>query len=89
MLYVGGDAQPMTSGAGNQAGALDFGGRWLRFDGAANWQPITDNGANNTAPHADSRNTVFRGIHLVEVDDGGIYELRNAGTAGRAASGTR
>ncbi|MFL5521778.1 MAG: OmpA family protein, partial [Gemmatimonadales bacterium] len=82
VLYVGGDAQPMTDGVGNQARAVDFGGRWLRFDGAANWQPITDIGANNTAPHADSRNTLFRGIHMVEVDDGGIYELRNAGTAG-------
>ncbi len=87
-IYVAGDRQPLTSN--NTIGATDFTGRLFRFDGA-NWMAVTDtgdlavvgDGANGTAPHADSRNAVFRGRHLVEVDDGGIYELRNAAEATR------
>ena len=82
IVYVGGDRQPSTS---TSIGSTDFTGRLFR--GNANtgvWEAITDNGANNTAPHADSREMTFRGMHVVEVDDGGIYQLRNAASPGEA-----
>jgi hypothetical protein len=77
VLYIGGDTQPDT-GAASSIGATEFAGRLFRFDGAGNWAAITDNGANNTSPHGDSRNAVFHGIHMINVNDGGIVELRNA-----------
>lgn len=85
VIYAGGSLQPLTNGTGNTIGATDFTGRLFRFNGVDTWIAITDtgaagipgDGANGTAPHADSRNAVFRGMHIVEVSDGGIYELRN------------
>jgi Ca2+-binding RTX toxin-like protein/outer membrane protein OmpA-like peptidoglycan-associated protein len=82
VLYIGGDTQPAT-GAASSIGATEFAGRLFRFDGAGNWAAITDNGANNTSPHGDSRNAVFRGIHMINVNDGGIVELRNANDPAR------
>ena len=41
------------------------------------WTQIANAGANNTAPHPDSRAMVFAGPDLIEVDDGGINKLAN------------
>ncbi|MGH6962771.1 MAG: WD40/YVTN/BNR-like repeat-containing protein, partial [Dongiaceae bacterium] len=79
IVFIGGDTHETLP-----AGADDFAGRLLRGNtNTGVWQLITDGGANNTAPHADSREMVFRGLHIVEVDDGGIYELRNANAGAR------
>ena len=46
-----------------------------------------NNGANGTAPHADSRDIKFDiNGDLLEVDDGGIYRLTNPTVAGRTWS---
>ncbi len=46
---------------------------------------VVDAGANNTAPHADSRALAFDANgNLLESDDGGIYRLSNPSTATRA-----
>src|SRR4029077_12769911 len=40
--------------------------------------PPTVIGANNTSPHADSRNLIFDfNGNLLDADDGGIYRLSN------------
>src|SRR5881397_1571758 len=40
------------------------------------WQSVVCNGANGTAPHADSRAMVFDSSgNLLHADDGGIYQL--------------
>lgn len=51
----------------------------FRYDStAAAWVSITGAGANNTQPHADSRDLAFAGDNLLlEADDGGIYSLPN------------
>ncbi len=47
------------------------------------WTPFVMGGANGSAPHADSREMVFDANgDLLEADDGGLYRLENAGTAG-------
>jgi hypothetical protein len=75
VVYVGGDRQPLVPTP--SLNANDFNGRLFRGDASianpANvWTPITHNGtANGSAPHADSRHLVFRGLHLVEVDASG------------------
>jgi hypothetical protein len=44
------------------------------------WSSLTDANANDTAPHADSRNLAFEADgNIVEVDDGGIYRLQAPG----------
>jgi Ca2+-binding RTX toxin-like protein len=46
------------------------------------WTPITRTGAGGTQPHPDSRNMVFDSAgNILEVDDGGIYRLRNPSNA--------
>src|SRR5262249_20579151 len=43
---------------------------------SSSFSPIVSGGANNTAPHADSRSLIFDAAgRLVETDDGGIYRL--------------
>ncbi len=46
------------------------------------WEPIICSGANNTAPHSDSRDMKFIPGHpelLLQADDGGIYALDRSG----------
>ena len=52
-----------------------FVGNLFVGDGAI-WSPIVLAGANNTAPHADSRHLVLDAAgRLVDADDGGVYRL--------------
>ncbi|MDX1431795.1 MAG: LEPR-XLL domain-containing protein, partial [Gammaproteobacteria bacterium] len=99
VVYVGGDRQPGGGGGEpafpNASGADNFTARLFRGDASlasgSQWQAITDDGAPNdgagglpgTAPHADSRDMAFVGGNLVEVDDGGIYQLSNPGAVNR------
>jgi hypothetical protein len=90
IVYAGGDTHPNT-GFPNATGAEELSGRLFRGDFrlagnpatvsdiGVGWTSITDNYAQGTAPHADSRSLAFdaRG-GLIEVDDGGIYRLTNA-----------
>jgi hypothetical protein len=92
IVYIGGDRQP---GGGNKeptfpnaSGANDFSGR--HFIGNASqpagsqWSAMEDNGANGTAPHADSRALVFDAFgNLLDGDDGGIYRLSNPAGSSR------
>ena len=88
VVYIGGDRQPgvfdvaptLTSNSptpnptGN-TGRL-FMGEFIA--GSTFWRPITDDGANGTAPHVDSRDMVFDADgNLLEADDGGIFKLTN------------
>src|SRR5690606_8102746 len=79
-----------TLGAGerlNGAGLNDWVGQILIGDSSAaagsQWNRIVGSGANGTAPHADSRGMIFQGLHLLEVDDGGIYRMSEPWQAGR------
>lgn len=86
VVYLAGDRQPHPGeGNGSQVffptpnsiGAQDYSGRAFRgqFGGAPVWRPLTHNGtANNSSPHADSRDMAFaaNGV-LIESDDGGVY----------------
>jgi len=86
IVYVGGDRQPFlgeaSGGPGffpNSIGANDFSGRLFRGQyvnpTTSDWAPLTHIGtANNSSPHADSREMAFDADgNLIEVDDGGIY----------------
>jgi uncharacterized repeat protein (TIGR01451 family) len=88
LVYVGGDRQPVGSGGGfpNSIGANTFSGRLFRCNAgsAAGSQctPLTHNGtANNSAPHADSREMVFDASgDIIETDDGGIVRQTDPST---------
>ncbi len=97
IVYVGGDRQPyFGEGIGssnffpNSIGANDYSGRLFRGDASqpagSRWTPLTHNGtANNSAPHADSRDMAFDAAgNLLETDDGGVYKRINP----RLASGS-
>lgn len=87
VVYIGGDRQPADNNDGttgpfafpNSLGANTFSGRLFRGDASAvlgsQWEPLTHSGtANNTAPHADSRDLTFNANgNLLEGDDGGVY----------------
>lgn len=86
IVYIGGDRQPLLNeGSGgatsfpNSLGANDFSGRLFRgnasLPAATRWTSITHSGAaNNSSPHADSRDITFDAAgNLIEVDDGGVY----------------
>jgi hypothetical protein len=86
IVYVGGDRQPLLNeGSGgatsfpNSLGAMDYSGRLFRgnasLPAATRWTSITHSGAaNNSSPHADSRDMAFDAAGtLIEVDDGGVY----------------
>lgn len=68
-------------------GAQTYSGRLFRGDrsaaAATAWQPITHTGAGGTAPHADSRNMIIVGADLYEVDDGGVFQLKDHASASR------
>lgn len=96
VVYVGGDRQPgfgERSGSGvffpNSIGANDFSGRLFRGNAslppATRWPPLTHVGtANNSSPHADSRDMAFDAQgNLLEASDGGVYKR----TLPRSASG--
>jgi Ca2+-binding RTX toxin-like protein len=78
VVYLGGDGTHFPDVLGPEVPNL-FIGRG-EFD---TWDPISGSGANNTAPHPDSRFMVFSGNDLLEADDGGIYRLRNASNVTR------
>src|SRR5262249_56916778 len=93
VLYVGGDRKPDAAAVG---GALRA-GWLLRGDASqpanSQWQPIVyafaqqnttpSAGDLPSAPHADSRGLLVQPQtgDLLEVDDGGVYRLRNPGGA--------
>jgi hypothetical protein len=78
VVYVGGDTHPDYP---NNAGAVSWSGRLFRGERDAlgtRWTPITDDYANNTAPHSDSREMVFDANgNILQSDDGGLYRLKN------------
>ncbi len=68
-VYVGGDRQAVSPFVGNL----------FRGNASSNtWTTIVRDGANGTAPHADSRAMVFVNNDILEADDGGICRLSNA-----------
>ena len=83
VVYMGGDRQDFPNGVG----AADFSGRLFRGDASqppgSQWVHLThrdDLGpagggtANNSSPHADSRDmAIDANGELIETDDGGIY----------------
>ena len=73
LVYVGGDRQ----------GAAPFVANiFVGNAGTNTWASIVLGGANNSAPHADSRDMVFDlGGNILESDDGGIYRLIAPSTA--------
>jgi hypothetical protein len=87
IVYVGGDRQPYfgegvpgsSSYFPNSIGANDFSGRLFRGNAslppASRWAPLTHAGtANNSSPHADSRDLEFDANgDLLECDDGGVF----------------
>jgi hypothetical protein len=81
IVFVGGDYHPTTYG-----GCADFGGNIRRGDASqaagSQWTDIVCDGANGTAPHADSRAFAFNsaGTILLHGDDGGLFKLTNPDT---------
>jgi len=74
--------------SGDRITAGPFTGNVARIDASlalgAQTTFVVDAGANNTAPHADSRAMAFDANgNLLESDDGGIYRLLNPGSANR------
>ena len=88
IVYIGGDRQPYfgegVSGSNqfwpNSIGARDYSGRLFRGNASqpagSRWAPLTHSGAaNNSSPHADSRDMVFDAQgNLLQADDGGVYK---------------
>src|SRR5262249_42087940 len=80
VIYVGGDRQPGGGGTSeptfpNASGLRDYVGRLFRGEfvsgGTGSWTPIVGDGAQATAPHADSRAMVFTASGtILEGDDG-------------------
>src|SRR5262249_12111985 len=84
LVYVGGDAKNPFPFAGTLPRGDSTTNTWTAIStlGPASGAPGTTlpvAGANpaTTAPHSDSRNMVFDGANIIEVDDGGIYLLTN------------
>jgi hypothetical protein len=78
LVYVGGDRQPAPINGTNATGARAWTGHLFQGDASKpagqQWTPITNKFANNTAPHADSRDIAFDlNGNLLQSDDGGIY----------------
>ncbi len=75
--------------AGDRITASPFTGSVFRVNAAstlgAQATSVVDGGANNTAPHADSRAMAFDAAgNLLQSDDGGVYRLSNPGASTRA-----
>ncbi|MEW6156110.1 MAG: LEPR-XLL domain-containing protein, partial [Verrucomicrobiota bacterium] len=86
LIYIGGSIQP-TIDSSNAVGANDWVARIFQVNTAIGQRPeqqvqVVGTGANNTAPHGDSRFMMFESgnANLLEVDDGGIYRLLNVDT---------
>ena len=89
VIYISGDTQGPEALIGNDPtittsiGGSIWSGRLFRgnYDpatGLTTWTPITDNFANGSGPHADSRFMMIDSQgNLVQTDDGGIYKLTN------------
>ncbi len=83
IVFIGGDYHPFTNGC------TDFGGNILRGDTskatASQWTDIVCNGANGTAPHADTRAFAFNssGTILLHGCDGGLFRLNSPDSAAR------
>jgi hypothetical protein len=87
IIYLSGDRQetpfPTSSGANSFAANIMRGDRSQPAGGnffapSPQWSPITDNSANNTTPHPDSRQLKFDAQgNLIEADDGGVYKRVN------------
>ena len=78
LVYVGGDRQASSPFVGNL---------FIGNASANTWSSIVQGGANNTAPHADSRAMVFDANgNIIESDDGGIYRLTSPSTGARVWS---
>jgi hypothetical protein len=78
VVFIAGDRQ--NGPFPNASGCTTFNANIFRGDAAKlpgnPWQSVVCNGANGTAPHADSRAMVFdTNCNLVHADDGGIYRL--------------
>jgi hypothetical protein len=78
VVFISGDRQ--NSPFPNANGCTTFNANIFRGDAAQlpgnPWQSVVCNGANGTAPHADSRAMVFDANgNLLHADDGGIYQL--------------
>jgi hypothetical protein len=78
VVFVSGDRQ--NGPFPNANGCRTFNANIFRGDAAQlpgnPWQNVVCNGANGTAPHADSRAMVFDASgNLLHADDGGIYQL--------------
>src|SRR6266540_2736528 len=91
IVYVGGDVPP-TGPNGGPVGASNpqnWTGRLFRGNASnapgSQWVSITDDNAQGTAPHGDSRQMVFRGGasgDIIETDDGGIKRLADPSNSG-------
>ncbi|MBK8284487.1 MAG: RTX toxin [Ahniella sp.] len=84
VVYLAGDRQPYFGGRQQLQSVLpeldwrqrlQWSGVSRRIGGAPVWRPLTHNGtANNSSPHADSRDMAFDANgNLLESDDGGVY----------------
>jgi hypothetical protein len=89
-VYVSGDRQPDNTEIGggpdrfpNPNGANNYSGNIFRNVAGA-WQLMTNNGANGSSPHADSRAMVFDADgNILHACDGGIYKLNDPNLASR------
>jgi hypothetical protein len=84
IVYISGDVQiapknkgPISTKNPNALGCTNWTGNVYRYDGQQ-WESLVCNGANHSAPHADSRFMVFDADkNLLQANDGGIYRLEN------------
>lgn len=88
VVFISGDRQngsfPNVNGANNFSGNVF---RGIASPAGTTWQNVVDNGngggANNTAPHADSRAMVFDSNgNILQGNDGGIFRLVSPDSAG-------
>ncbi len=99
VVFVSGDRQPsQVNGSGketgvfpNSIGAPDYTGRTFRGDASqpagSQFVDIDANNANNTSPHADSRDMQFDANgNILQANDGGLYRLTNPNSGSRTWS---
>ena len=90
-VYVGGDTNFLSGVQTPTSGNDGVQGRLFLWNGSS-WEHLTGSFANNTAPHPDSRNMVAYetgpgSFVILQVDDGGIYQLNNPQTQGSRSWG--
>ncbi len=91
-VYVGGDTNRLSGVQTPTSGNAGVQGRLFLWNGS-NWEHLTGSSANNTAPHPDSRNMVVyetgpSTFVILQVDDGGIYQLNDPQTQGSRSWGS-